>query len=147
MARYMFQVAYTSESWATQVRVQADAVERVEPLITACNGTLEALYYAFGQSDIVGIGDFKTPEDAAAFAMAVTAGGAVKSFQTTPLMTIEQGMKAMKRANSAAGTYKAPTAIVLSDAKPAGAPRRVPPSRASNPPSRGPNPVVLPATA
>jgi len=118
MARYMFQVAYTSESWATQVRVQADAVERVEPLIAACNGTLEALYYAFGESDIVGIGDFKTPEDAAAFAMAVTAGGAVKSFRTTPLMTIEQGMKAMKRANSAGGTYQAPTSITLPDAKP-----------------------------
>jgi len=118
MARYMFQVAYTSESWATQVRLQADAVERVEPLIAACNGTLESLYYAFGQSDIVGIGDFKSPEDAAAFGIAVTAGGAVKSFQTTPLLTIEQGMKAMKRAASAGGTYKAPTSITLPDAKP-----------------------------
>ena len=115
MARYMFQVAYTSESWATQVRIQADVVERVEPLISACNGTLEALYYAFGESDIVGIGEFKTAEDAAAFAMAVVAGGAVKSFQTTPLMTIEQGMKAMKRASSAAGVYHAPTSITLPD--------------------------------
>jgi uncharacterized protein with GYD domain len=117
MARYMFQVAYTSESWATQVRIQADVVERVEPLIAACNGTLEALYYTFGDSDVVGIGDFKNPEDAAAFSMAVTAGGAVKSFKTIPLMTVEQGMKAMKRASSASGTYKAPTSITLPDAK------------------------------
>ena len=117
MARYMFQVAYTNESWATQMRVQADVVERVEPLIAACNGTLEALYYAFGESDVVGIGDFKTAEDAAAFAIAVTAGGAVKSFRTTPLMTVEQGKKAMKRAASAAGTYKAPTTITLPDAQ------------------------------
>ena len=66
----------------------------------------------------MGIGDFKTPEDAAAFGMAVTAGGAVKSFQTTPLLTIEQGIKAMKRAASAGGNYKAPTSITLPDAKP-----------------------------
>jgi uncharacterized protein with GYD domain len=118
MARYMFQVAYTSESWATQVRIQADAVERVEPLVTACNGTLEALYYAFGECDIVGIGEFKSPEDAAAFSMAVTAGGAVKSFRTIPLMTIEQGLKAMKRAASAGAAYKAPTSITLPDATP-----------------------------
>jgi uncharacterized protein with GYD domain len=116
MARYMFQVAYTSESWATQVRIQANAVDRVEPLVAACNGTLEALYYAFGDSDVVGIGDFKTPEDAAAFSMAITAGGAVKSFRTTPLMTIEQGVKAMKRAAGAAATYKPPTSITLPDA-------------------------------
>ena len=115
MARYMFQVAYTNESWATQVRIQADVVERVEPLIAACNGTLEALYYTFGDSDVVG--DFKTAEDAAAFSMAVTAGGAVKSFRTTPLMTVEQGKKAMKKAAGAAATYRAPTTITLPDAQ------------------------------
>src|SRR4051812_50155058 len=116
MARYLFHVAYTNESWATQIRVKGDVVERVEPLIKACNGRLEALYYAFGDADVVALGDFAKPEDAAAFSIAVSAGGAVKSIKTTALMTVEQGMTAMKRAGEAAGVYHAPTTITLPDA-------------------------------
>jgi uncharacterized protein with GYD domain len=116
MARYLFQVSYTTDSWATQVRVKGDVVERVEPLISACHGTLEALYYAFGDCDVVALGDFPSPEDAAAFSIAVSAGGAVKSIKTTALMTVEQGMAAMKRAADAAGVYHPPTSITLPNA-------------------------------
>jgi uncharacterized protein with GYD domain len=117
MARYLFHVAYTDESWATQVRVQGKVVERVEPLVAACNGTLEALYYAFGDADVIAIGEFPKPEDAAAFSMSVSSGGAVRSIKTTPLMTVEQGQAAMKRAAEAGAAYSPPTAIVLPDAR------------------------------
>ena len=117
MARYLFHVAYTNESWATQVRVQGKVVERVEPLIAGCNGKLDALYYTFGDADVVAIGDFPTPEDAAAFSIAVSAGGAVKSVKTTQLLTVEQGSAAMKRAAQAGAAYDPPTSIVLPDAK------------------------------
>jgi uncharacterized protein with GYD domain len=113
MARYLFHVTYTNESWATQIRLKGDVVERVDPLIKACNGRLEALYYAFGDADVVALGDFAKPEDAAAFSIAVSAGGAVKSIKTTALMTVEEGTAAMKRAADASGTYRAPTAITL----------------------------------
>jgi uncharacterized protein with GYD domain len=116
MARYLFSVTYTNESWATQVRLKGDVIERVEPLITACNGRLEGLYYAFGEADVVALGDFPTPEDAAAFSIAVSAGGAVKTIRTTELMTVEQGMTALKRAGEAAGVYHAPTTVTLPDA-------------------------------
>lgn len=116
MARYLFQVSYTSDSWATQVRVKGDVVERIEPLIAACHGTLEALYYAFGECDVVALGDFPSPEDAAAFSIAVSAGGAVSSIRTTALMTVEQGMAALKRASDAASAYHPPTAIHLPEA-------------------------------
>jgi uncharacterized protein with GYD domain len=116
MARYLFQVSYTNESWATQIRLKGDVVERVEPLVKACNGRLEALYYAFGDADVVLLGDFASAEDAAAFSIAVSAGGALKTITTTPLLTVEQGMAALKRAGEAAGVYRAPTAITLPDA-------------------------------
>ena len=116
MARYLFHVAYTNESWATQARVQGKVVDRVEPLIAGCNGKLEALYYAFGDADVIAIGEFPKPEDAAAFSIAVSAGGAVKSIKTTPLMTVEQGQAAMKRAAQAGAAYDPPTSIVLPDA-------------------------------
>jgi hypothetical protein len=38
--------------------------------------------------------------DAAAFSMAVAAGGAVKAFKTTPLLSVEEGVEAMRKAQA-----------------------------------------------
>jgi hypothetical protein len=43
---------------------------------------------------------------AAAFSVAVSAGGAVKGMKTTPLLTMEEGMDVMKRAGGA--SYRSP---------------------------------------
>ena len=36
--------------------------------------------------------------DAAAFAMAIAAAGAAKAFKTTPLLSVEEGVEAMRKA-------------------------------------------------
>jgi uncharacterized protein with GYD domain len=108
MAQYLVQVAYTPESWASQVRKQGNVLERIEPLVSACNGRIDSLFYAFGEHDLVGLIDFSSPEDAAAFSLAATAGGAVKSFTTTPLLTVDQGIAAMRRADEASRSYRPP---------------------------------------
>ena len=43
---------------------------------------------------------------AAAFSLAVAAGGAVRAHKTTPLLTIAEGIEAMKKASGAG--YQAP---------------------------------------
>ena len=48
------------------------------------------------------------PASAAAFAMAVAAGGACKDVRTTPLLSIAEGLEAVKKAESAG--YKPVTA-------------------------------------
>ena len=53
----------------------------------------DSCFYAFGDYDLVLIADFSSPEGAAAFSLAATAGGAVKTLKTTPLLTIEQGTR------------------------------------------------------
>ncbi|MFC4786077.1 GYD domain-containing protein [Nocardioides sp. MAHUQ-72] len=108
MAQYLLEVAYTADSWAKQVRDQGNVLDRIEPLVESCGGRIESLFYAFGDYDLVGIADFSTPEGAAAFSLAATAGGAVKSFRTTPLLTIDQGLTAMARANESAKLYRPP---------------------------------------
>jgi uncharacterized protein with GYD domain len=52
----------------------------------------------FGDADVVGIVEMPNNVSAAAFAMAITAGGACKSVKTTPLLKMEDSMKAMKKA-------------------------------------------------
>ncbi len=108
MAQFLFQVAYTSESWATQVREHGNVLERIQPLLDACNGSASSCFYAFGDYDLVLVGEFPGPEEAAAFSLAASAGGSIKSIKTTPLLSVEQGIKAMERAQEAGRNYQPP---------------------------------------
>lgn len=61
------------------------------------------------------IDDFPTPEDAAGFALAVTGSGALRSFKTTALLTVEQGMASMKRAKDIRAKYTPPLTVDLNE--------------------------------
>lgn len=108
MAQFLFEVAYTSDSWGTQVREQGNVLERIQPLLDGCSGRVDSCFYAFGDYDLVLIADFPGPEEAAAFSLAASAGGAVKTIKTTSLLTIEQGLAAMARAAEAGKRYVPP---------------------------------------
>jgi uncharacterized protein with GYD domain len=110
MAQFLFQVAYTSESWAAQVHDQANVLERIQPLIDGCRGSVTCCFYAFGDDDLVLLADFPTDEEAAAFSLAATAGGSVKRIKTTALLSVEQGITAMKRAEKVGRNYHPPVA-------------------------------------
>ncbi len=75
----------------------------------AAGGTVHALYFAFGEHDVVGIGELPGHVDAVAFSMASAATGAFSSFILTPLLTSEEAVEAMKRAGPIAEGYSAPT--------------------------------------
>ncbi len=106
MPYYLVQVAYTAEAWAAMVKKPQNRLDAVRPVIQKLGGKLESGWLAFGDYDIVAICEMPNNVSAAAFAMAASAGGAVKAFKTTPLMTLEEGLEAMKKA--AGGGYQAP---------------------------------------
>ena len=108
MPRYLFQAAYTPDSWATQVKNQPDPLERIRPLVEACGGKLESLFYSFGDYDLVLITDMPDDESAAAISLAAAAVGSLRSSQTTKLLTVEEGLKAMRRAEEAGKVYTPP---------------------------------------
>jgi uncharacterized protein with GYD domain len=60
----------------------------------------------FGEYDIVAILRLPDNVSAAAFSLAAAAGGAVKALTTTPLLSVEDGMAAMKMAGEVG--YRAP---------------------------------------
>ena len=101
MAYYLIQVAYTPEAWAAQIKNPQNRIEAVRPVVERLGGSFEGVWYAFGEYDIVGICKMPDNVSAAAFSLAATAGGAVKAFKTTPLMTTEEGLEAMKKAGAA----------------------------------------------
>lgn len=107
MAIYMIQMAYTAESWAAQVKHPANRVEGVgRPCCEAAGGKFIGGWLCFGEYDLVLIAEMPSEESAAGLAIAVAAGGALKSSKTTLLMTAEQGLKALKTAGEVAKIYK-----------------------------------------
>lgn len=106
MAYYLLQVAYTPQAWAAQIKNPQDRVQALKPMLDKMGGKIDSAYFAFGDYDVVAILQMPANVDAAAFSLAATAGGAVKAIKTTPLMTIAEGLDAMKKA--AASGYTPP---------------------------------------
>jgi len=101
MAQYLLQVAYTPQAWATLVKNPQDRTQVLKPMLEKLGGRFGSVFFTFGEYDIVGILEMPGNVDAAAFSIAAAAGGAIKSIKTTPLMTIEEGISAMKKAAQA----------------------------------------------
>jgi uncharacterized protein with GYD domain len=108
MAKYLVQVGYTAQSWAAQVKNPANALDRVRPTAEAVGGRLECFYYCFGDYDVVVIGEFPNDQAAAAWSMGISAGGAVRSIKTTPLMDPDEGVIVMREASKVSSIYAPP---------------------------------------
>ena len=108
MPHYLLQVAYTPEAWGTMVKNPQDRIALVRPAIEKLGGKIKEGYFAFGEYDLIAVVEMKNNVDAAAFAVSAAAGGAVSKLHTTVLMTMQEGVSAMKRA--AASAYKPPAA-------------------------------------
>ena len=98
MAQYLFQVAYTPEAWTAMLSNPQDRGKAVEGAVQKLGGSVERFWLSFGDYDIVGILEMPDSVSAAAFGMAVAAGGACKAVRTTPLLTTAEGVEAMKKA-------------------------------------------------
>ena len=107
MPLFMYQAAYTSESWAAQIKNPQNRVETVgRQVCEAAGGKFVGAWLCYGEYDLVLIADVPNIESMAAIAVAVAAGGAIKASKTTPLMTGAQGVEALKKADVIAKTYK-----------------------------------------
>jgi uncharacterized protein with GYD domain len=104
MAHYLVQVAYTSEAWAIMLKNPQDRIEVVSKVVQNLGGSLVGGWLTFGEYDTVVILQFPDDATAAAFSMAVAAGGACKSVRTTPLLSVEEGIEAGKKAVKAGYT-------------------------------------------
>jgi uncharacterized protein with GYD domain len=98
MPHYLVQVAYNTSGVAGLVKEPQDRIAKVTPPIEALGGRIECAYYAFGEHDIILICEMPDNATAAAFALAVGAGGTVGSYRTTVLLTPEEAVEAMRKA-------------------------------------------------
>jgi uncharacterized protein with GYD domain len=108
MPHYLHQVAYSREGWETLVKKPQDRIEAVRPAIERLGGKIKSAYFAFGEYDVVVITEMPDNVSAAGLAMAFAGGGACKAVQTTPLLSNEEALEAMKKAGQSG--YKPGTA-------------------------------------
>jgi uncharacterized protein with GYD domain len=106
MAYYMIQTAFTAEAWAKMIKMPQNRADQVRPMIEKLGGKLEGYWTCFGDYDNVLIVQAPDNISAAALSLAAAAGGALRAAKTTPLLTMNETMEAMKRA--AKEEYKAP---------------------------------------
>jgi uncharacterized protein with GYD domain len=98
MPHFLTQVAYSREGWAALLANPQNRIEAVRPAIEKLGGKIETAWFSFGDYDIVVISEMPDNVSAAAIAMAFAGGGACKSVQTTPLISQQEALQAVKKA-------------------------------------------------
>ncbi len=108
MPYFLHQVSFTQEAIARLIANPQDRFEAVRAPIEKLGGKIQTSYFAFGPVDAVMITEMPDNVSAAAIALALAAGGALRSCQTTALMTTAEAMDAMRKAGTCG--YKSITA-------------------------------------
>src|SRR5687767_14272718 len=100
MPLYLTRFSYTPETWARLIEKPEDRRAAAQQYIESVGGKLHGFWYAFGEHD--GYNLWEAPDNAsmAAVAVAIGAGGAISSFQTTVLLSVEETMEALEKARS-----------------------------------------------
>src|SRR5512132_815332 len=101
MAYYSLQTAYTPLGWAALVKDPQDRLKAVKPVVERLGGSILHGWFMFGEYDLLLICEMPDHVNAAALSIAISAGGAVKAVKTTPLMTFDDGLEALRKAKEA----------------------------------------------
>jgi uncharacterized protein with GYD domain len=97
MAKYLFQGSYTEEGLKGLLKEGGSSRrEAVAQALKGLGGTMEAFYYAYGDTDVFCIADLPDTVSSIAFSLIVNAAGTSK-VKTTVLFTPEEVDQAAKK--------------------------------------------------
>ena len=110
MPHFMIQMKYSGDAVKAMVANPQDRRKAAAAAIQAVGGKMISAYFTFGTHDVVVI--YEAPDATSAVALSLTLGasGAASGAQTTPLLTMEEAVAAMKQANKTGASYKPPAA-------------------------------------
>lgn len=106
MSVFLVRFSYTQETWSRLIQNPEDRRTAARTYVEQIGGSLLGFWYGFGEYD--GITIFEAPDNAAGagVALALAAGGAMSSVETTVLMTVEETIAALAKAKRVA--YRKP---------------------------------------
>lgn len=102
MALYLTRFSYTPETWARLIKNPEDRRVAARKYIESVGGKLHGFWYAFGTHDGYNLWEAPDNVSMAAVAIAIGGGGALSKFETTSLLTVEETLEALARANTVA---------------------------------------------
>jgi uncharacterized protein with GYD domain len=105
MPMYLTRFSYTPEAWARLIKNPEDRRAAASQYIESVGGKLHGFWYAFGDQDGYNLWEAPDNVSMAATAIAIGAGGALRSVHTIVLLTVEETVAALGKA--AAITYRA----------------------------------------
>ncbi|MGP4046631.1 GYD domain-containing protein [Streptomyces sp. 2A115] len=108
MPLYLTTFSYTPDTWARLSRNPEDRGKAAQTYIESAGGKLHGFWYAFGKHDGYALWEAPDNVSMAAVALAITGGGALSSFETTVLLTVEETIAALRKAEQI--QYRAPGA-------------------------------------
>ena len=108
MPLYLTKFSYTSETWARLIENPEDRRKAAEEYIESVDGKLDGFWYTFGEQDGYTLWEAPDNVSMAAVALAISGGGALSSLETTVLLTVDETMDALRKAQQVG--YRAPGA-------------------------------------
>ena len=95
---YLTRFSYTPETWARLMKNPEDRRLAASKYIESVGGKLHGFWYALGAYDGYCIWEAPDNVSMAAVGLAITGGGALSKFETTPLLTVEETIEALRLA-------------------------------------------------
>ena len=108
MALYLTRFSYTPETWTRLIKNPEDRREAARKYIESVGGKLHGFWYAFGAYDGYNLWEAPDNVSMAAVVIAISGGGALSKCETTLLLTVEETLNALSRAEAVA--YRPPGA-------------------------------------
>ena len=97
---YLTRFSYTPETWARLIQNPEDRRAAAKAYIESVGGKLHGFWYAFGEHDGYNLWEAPDNVSMAAVAVAIGAGSALTSFETTVLLTVDETLAALEKARS-----------------------------------------------
>jgi uncharacterized protein with GYD domain len=98
MSFYLMRFSYTPEAWARLIKKPEDRREVARAIVEKLGGRLHGFWYSFGQQDGFVLIEAPNNISAAAFSVGISAGGALRSAETTVLLTVEETIEMLEKA-------------------------------------------------
>jgi uncharacterized protein with GYD domain len=98
MPMYLTRFSYTPETWAMLIANPEDRRKAASSYIESVGGKLHGFWYAFGSHDGVNLWEAPDNVSMASVVLAIGGGGALSSIETTVLMSVDDTLEALRRA-------------------------------------------------
>jgi uncharacterized protein with GYD domain len=106
MPFYLIRLKQSPETFRKLIEKPEDRRTTVAPMLEKAGGKLHGVWYAFGEHDVVALAELPDNVTAASLMSTLAASGAFSGGETTVLLTVEEMIDALKKADVAA--YRPP---------------------------------------